>query len=61
SDFVTVRSDRFRIVSTGKVKDVSNNVIAARKIEAVIDRGYHKDQVPGPVTVLYWSEKVFAD
>lgn len=71
SDFVTVRSDRFRIVSTGKVgidgnadgdlEDSVDTVFAARKIEAVVDRGYHKDQVPGPITVLYWSERVFED
>lgn len=63
SDFVTVRSDRFRIVSTGKVKNAAGNVVlAARKIEAVIDRHYHDDpSSPGPIEILYWSEKVFED
>lgn len=70
-DFVTVRSDRFRIYSIGKVgidgnsdgdlEDSEDTVWAARKIEAVIDRGYHKDKTMGPITVLYWSEKVFGD
>ncbi len=54
-DLVTVRSDRFRIYSTGEVGG------AIRKIEAVVDRGYHEDQVPGPIEILYWSERVFED
>ncbi|MBU4310365.1 hypothetical protein KKD34_02140, partial [bacterium] len=54
-DFVTVRSDRFRIYSTGTVGG------AIRKIEAVVDRDFHDDGTMGPITVLYWSEKVFAD
>lgn len=70
SDFVTVRSDRFRIVSTGIVgtdgdgdgkidpDDPDDTVIAERKIEATVDRHYHEDGTMGPITVLYWSEAV---
>ena len=54
-DIITVRTDRFRIYSTGEVGG------AIRKIEAVVDRGYHEDQVPGPIEILYWSERVFED
>ncbi len=57
SDQVTVRSDRFRIVSTGRVGTDGNGdgkidpgtaadtVLAQRKIEVVVDRHYH-DQNP---------------
>ncbi len=58
-DVITVRSDRFRIYSTGTVGS------AVRKIEAVVDRHYHDlsptFHTPGPIKVLYWSEKAFAD
>lgn len=55
SDQVTVRSDRFRVVSTGKVlKGVE--VIAQRKIEVVVDRHFHDGG--GPMEILYWSETV---
>lgn len=60
-DFVTVRSDRFRIYSTGRVTDAAGNTVAARKIEAVVDRQFHDNGTMGPAKILYWSEKVFAD
>lgn len=73
ADLVTVRSDRFRIYSTGKVgidgnsdgdlEDSEDTLFAARKIEAVVDRHYYDTpfQTPGPIEVLYWSERVFED
>jgi hypothetical protein len=32
--------------------------LAERRIEATIDRGYHKDGTMGPIEILYWSEAV---
>ncbi len=57
SDFVTVRSDRFRIVSTGKVMR-DTETLAERRIEATVDRDYHDDGTMGPIKILYWSEAV---
>jgi len=56
-DIITVRSDRFRIYSTGRIGTT------VRKIEAVVDRHYYDTpfQTPGPIEVLYWSERVFED
>ncbi len=63
ADIITVRSDRFRIYSTGRVTDAAGNTVAARKIEAVVDRHYHDAPIhtPGPIKILYWSERVFED
>lgn len=55
SDLLTVRSDRFRIVSEGYIPDATNP-IAKRKIEVVVDRDYHDDGTMGPIKILYWSE-----
>ncbi len=70
-DIVTVRTNRFRIYSTGKVgidgnsdgdlEDSVDTVFASRKIEAVVDRDGDQNGTPGDIKVLYWSEKVFAD
>lgn len=70
SDYVTVRSNRFRIVSTGIVgtdgsgdgkidpDEPQDTVLALRKIEATVDRHYHEDGTMGPIEILYWSEAI---
>ena len=70
SDQITVRSDRFRIVSTGRVGSDGNSddkidptesadtVSAQRKIEVVVDRHYRDGGGMGSFEILYWSETV---
>jgi type II secretory pathway component PulK len=55
ADLVTVRTNRFRIYSTGTVGS------AVRRIEAVVDRDGDGNKTKGDIKVLYWSEKVFED
>lgn len=70
TDQVTVRSDRFRIVSTGVVgvdgddppdgfdpDDPDDTVLAQRKIEVAVDRHFHDGSGQG-FEILYWSETV---
>ncbi|MCK4649300.1 general secretion pathway protein GspK [bacterium] len=72
SDQITVRSDRFTIVSTGRVgvdgdgdgkidppytEDTEDTVSAQRKIEVVVDRHFHDGSGQG-FEILYWSETV---
>lgn len=54
-DIITVRSDRFRIYSTGTFGS------AVRRIEAVVDRDGDEDGSKDDIKILYWSEKVFED
>ncbi len=59
SNYFTVKSDYFRITSTGEVLR-GGDVVAQSKIEAVIDRNFVVDDRVGSeqIEILYWSEYV---